>query len=403
MTTADPARRADRIKLIFRLPLLFAVAFGIALRIFFALQTPTDDGNDKNKLRQYNDEQAHASYVEYLLAHRSLPRHSEPITAAGALQRGQFENYQPPLYYLVQAAICRAVGIADRRGIILLGRWTNCVLSLAIVAAGIGLLNTLAIAPGATAAAAVFMLLNGVMVRFTSTASNDPLFWLLGGVLLWILIVMYRTGPTIARLALFGLLAVAGIYTKLTFVLMLPLLGIVLWRHRNLRIWAVAAGIGALVVAATLPLWMRNVTLFGSLFPLAAGFGPSEWKLPGIVFAAFAARSFIFPWSEFWQGAYGLLFLLPPLILLLAGWRKSLMLLKPAYGSMLLGAMLVIVGAAFLWLNCRYHQAESRYLFAAWPAVAASAAAYGRSAGHLWILTALLLWPYGLFIQLPVM
>jgi len=122
--------------------------------------------------------------------------------------------------------------------------------------------------------------------------------------------------------------------------------------------------------------------------------------VPDLATAVYAFRSFIFPWSEFWNGAVGLLFMLPFAafalwsLLFRSGWRSLV-------SQPVLFSALVIVAASFLWLNSRYDQAEGRYLFAAWPALILPLTGKPGGKWNLWLLLLCLLLPYTLMI-IPV-
>lgn len=381
-------------------PVIVAACCGIALRIVFIIATPIE-GNKAiaSRLSAFNDEGAHGEYIRHIVLRVKLPTIVEPITAPGALERGQFENYQPPLYYGAVAAVCRLTGSKDLGGVIRVGRWMNLVLGLTLLWIAVGIFRALAHPAGVIAAAMVFLLLSGVMVRFTSTASNDPLFWVLSGAAIWVLILIRNGGLTVRRSLLFGIIAAASIYAKLSAILILPLLLPAIWIHCSVRQWLISGAVLVLIVVVTLPVWIRNVTIFGGLLPLQSGFGPAHWRVPDIQFLAYVLRSFVFPWSEFWQGAYGLLFIAPPAILLLVGLKQSAAMLWANRASVIPAVQFFIVAAAFLWLNFRYDQAEARYVFAAWPFLASLALPFANSRSRVWLLTASMLWPYALFLN----
>ncbi len=131
-----------------------------------------------------------------------------------------------------------------------------------------------------------------------------------------------KSDVSAAEWLLFGLLATLGLYTKLSILLLLPLPALALWRSP--RCLMPLASLYLFIVAATLPVWLRNLHEFGALLPLTAGFGTPAWRVPGPASAAFAFRSFIFPWWEFWRSAVGLLFMAPlSLFLLDAVFRRG--------------------------------------------------------------------------------
>jgi hypothetical protein len=197
---------------------------------------------------------------------------------------------------------------------------------------------------------------------------------------------------------LFVLLATLGLYTKLTALLLLPLPLFALWRSwRSPRVVIFLAAAYILIFTATLPVWLRNVHEFGALLPLAAGFGVPAWHIPGAASAAFAVRSLIFPWWEFWRGALGLLFMTPALLFFThSAFRRDGARLC-LQSSVLAGALAIAV-ASFIWLNLRYDQAEARYLFSAWPALCVVFSGDGGTVRRLWLLVMVLILPFTLML-----
>jgi hypothetical protein len=371
---------------------------GIALRILILLLTPVGGLSLPGRLCSYNDELAHGNYIEHLVSTGELPRNIEAIDAADALTRGVYENYQPPLYYLVAAGVCRILGIADVRGAVFMGRILNVILNIGLVATLFALGRSLQWSTNAISAGIVFVALSAVFVRFTCTAGNEVLFWLFAAAMIWGAIRLYRRPDEFKSWLLFVAWATLGIYTKLTAVLLLPLPLLAIPRSsRRLRCAGLALLAFAALLVFTLPIWVRNLREFGGLLPLAAGFGIPGWRFPGFASVIFAIRSFIFPWWEFWRGFVGLLFMLPAAAIFLDSafrrdgfrrWRSSPVLILT----------LGLAAVSFLWLNLRYTQAEGRYLFSAWPALAVLAGGDSFSDRRLWLFMVVLLLPYSLML-----
>jgi len=239
--------------------------------------------------------------------------------------------------------------------------------------------------------------LNGIFVRFTSTAGNDPMFWLaVGGMLLFALRIHGDPGNWRAW-AGFALCAVLGIYTKLATLIVMPVLLLEPLGLRSRRALLNALLLLSLIALCTLPIWWRNVHEFGSVVPLGAGFGQPAWRFPTLSSLAFAVRSFVFPWTEYWKSIGGMVLMLPALYVLArgcilrSGWR-ILVEHKPV------GLLMVAAIVSFLWLNLRYDQAESRYLCAAWPSLIMLGIGKRNTQQGLWLLFVVLLLPYVLFV-----
>jgi hypothetical protein len=195
----------------------------------------------------------------------------------------------------------------------------------------------------------------------------------------------------------FAAFAIVGLYTKLTTLIFLPLPFLAL-SHRGPRRWiAQCAAVTLLVLAASIPVWWRNVHSFGSLLPLDAGFGAAQWRLPSLMSAGYALRSFFFPWPELWRGAAGLA-LMAPLMLVTCGAILSPARWRSLRRAPVLLAALLLAFIAYLGLNLRYDQAEARYLFAAWPALAVLLSVPLRTEIARWLLLLACLLPYALML-----
>ena len=381
----------------FAIPLSIALVAGAVLRIYFVLVTQIASESVDGQLSSYNDELAHGNYVLHLLETGNLPQNVEPIDAENALRRGNFENYQPPLYYPVVAGLSSTLGKSSLADVIGVGRFLNTVFFLGILGLLILIGKELALPSVAISLGAIFLSLNGVMVRFSSTATNEALFWLFGGVMIWTALKIWRSGLWLTSTAVFFAASVGALYTKLSAILLLPLLAIVVLKERKARTFFLVCATYALILAVTLPLWFRNVHEFGSFFPLASGFGSSLSTVPGFSFLTYAVRSFVFPWQEFWLGWIGLVTMLPLILFaILSAANKRVigtLIREPVLGSALLLAIM-----AFLWLNFHYDQAEARYLFAAWPVLTLLFTGLSDRPRAPLLLTLALLLPYTLFL-----
>lgn len=378
-------------------PIITALIIGMALRVVLALVTPVGGASEAGRLSSYNDEIAHLSYVRHVLESGRLPEQAESIQAQGALERGSFENYQPPLYYAVVAAICRLAGQRDLAELALVGRLTALVCSLMLLWILLRIATELSLQPERVAAAVVFWALNGVMVRFASTAGNDALFWVCAGGMILTALRMERSDSGLRDFLSFGAFAVAALYTKLSALILLPLPFLALGHNRRGRWFMQCVVMMLLILAAAGTVWWRNVHSFGSLLPLDAGFGAAHWRVPDLLSVSYAIRSFFFPWHELWRAAVGLTLMAP--LMLMAGAA----LVQPKQWHALrrapvLLAALILTFIAYLGLNLRYDQAEARYLFAAWPALAVLLSLPLRTQAARWVLVVASLLPYALML-----
>jgi hypothetical protein len=373
-----------------------AIVLGLAFRVVLAVLTPVGSASIPGVLSSYNDELAHANYVMHIVEHGSLPGQVESIQGEGALTRGRYENYQPPLYYLLVAGISEVTGVHDLSGIVFIGRFLGIILCAGIGIVYLRIARALNLDGQIASAGLIFIALSGVFVCFTSTLSNEPLFWLLAGGMIHVSFRIHQEGLRATHWMVFAAVACLALYTKLTAILLLPLPLLTL-RKRNARLLVAFAGMYCLILVCAFPLFLRNAYTFGSLLPLNAGFGEPLGRFPDANTAVYGIRSFIFPWAEFWHGWLGLMFLLPFCVYCLwvfarrNGWQ--ILSSQPV----LLIAM-IIAFASYLWLNTRYDQAEGRYLFSSWPALPILLIGSPRSTNSLWLLVAVMLLPFSLFI-----
>ena len=152
-----------------------------------------------------------------------------------------------------------------------------------------------------------------------------------------------------------------------------------------------------LILAAAGTVWWRNVHSFGSLLPLDAGFGAAHWRVPDLLSVSYAIRSFFFPWHELWRAAVGLT-LMAPLMLMACAAVVSRTQWHALWRAPVLIAALILTFIAYLGLNLRYDQAEARYLFAAWPALAVLLSLPLRTQAARWVLVVASLLPYALML-----
>jgi hypothetical protein len=349
---------------IFSLPVLLALVISIALKIGLIVLTPVGVASSAVNLSSYNDELAHVHYSSHLLETASLPAQSEAIDVAGAIARAEFENYQPPLYYALTAGLCKVARIRSAKGIALIARVLNLLLSLCCAVIGIALARRSGLSVSAAGAGLIVISLNGCFIRFGSTATNDMLLWCASG-LLFLLTLRWIEDSSLGTVLQWITVAVIGLYTKLSIIVLFPLLTLILFRKKSRGIVAVSLALFIPLVLA-LPLWYRNLTQFGSLLPLSAGFGTPHFRLPGLETWIHAARSFFDPYQELWHERIDIALMVPLLLFFLLtlssmrGWPSRFR--RPLIFAALLSL------SAFTLLNMNYSQAEAKYLFVSWPA-----------------------------------
>ena len=392
---------------------LFAIA--LAIRLFFVLVTPYVD-TTVHRIQGLNDEPAHFNYVKYVAVHHAFPVQIGTVKDPGAFERNDFEYYQPPLYYVIGAALCNVVGM--NAGF----RWCRffsflCGIFTVVL---VGLITRQASADRTIARCSVlFAALLPVHAYFSALVSNDSLSWLLAALIIYELVsagppARLQSLPWLTTMRLAAWLA-AGMLTKSSTLF---LFGIVAgyfaigWftnRNRGVVIRGLLAlGIAALIAA---PWYVRDLQIYHSLFALNMGFGPPVRNLTSLKsIAGFVMRTvhyFWYPMQNLRTGSSGVKMLgaLGGLIVLAHGaaaawylfWKRP----QP-YGSMLLTTVLLFAAAAYVSLNISHSEPEARFLLPGFAAIAfyfAAPAVYlGRRVGREWLaiieVSAVAVFPY---------
>jgi hypothetical protein len=232
-----------------------------------------------------------------------------------------------------------------------------------------------------------------VFVRFTSMMTNESLFWVAAGWMLYYSIALERNRFRWNHALGFSLVTVLALYIKLSALMLLPV-PLLVWLTTYRRKVSVPLAAYAIIAILTVPLWWRNLHDFGGLIPVSAGFGAPVLQIPFLHTSGYALRSFIFPWHELWAGWLGIAFMLPLGVIMLGNLPSGFRIIASSRALFFSG---LVTAFAFLWLNLHYNQAEARYLFAAWPAVSLLAGGNQHSGWQLTGWTVALSLPYLLF------
>ena len=356
---------------------------------------------------QAPDEPAHYNYVRQLAAGRfpvMEPDDYDEAYRAEIVSSGfaanysveplTYEDWQPPLYYLLQTPVFLLFDgslLALRLFSVAIGA---IVVLLAYGAAGL-------VWPGRwwlALTAALFVAFLPQHVAMLSAVNNDSLAELLiAAILLLLLAARPRSGagdsPAKNEKRLWpvvGLLLGLGFLTKATVYLMAPVAALALLSHywgawRTLATAGVRLFGPAFLLGA--PWWLRNLLVYGGLDVLgtaahdAAVSGQlrtADWLAQ--VGAAEALRSFVQTsfrsfWGQFgWMGvvmdsriyqALLLLSLLALIGLLWATWRKAKRNGEASYPAAVLGSLLALSVLLYLGYNVSFVQHQGRYLFPA--------------------------------------
>ena len=282
--------RADQASpLSFERLVVVAVAVGLGSRLAFAWFTPTFYAPD---------EEPHFRYIEYLYEWRSLPVQTSKTDAP----TGDWEYYQPPLYYLASVPIHGWVrGLGEDvavRGIRLLSVALWCV----TVIAALRILDTLHIEDAFTRLATISLVcLLPTFIFMTSVINNDNLLIALSSIILYWMVRTQGRRDVLWIRVLIGL----ALWVKLTaivYMVALAILFVVQWLGRT-RSFSSAIANSVLTVIVPALMWspwaVRNLALYGDLT------GESAANIPVVWPSAFGAFSTTLSYmvTSFWTAS----------------------------------------------------------------------------------------------------
>jgi 4-amino-4-deoxy-L-arabinose transferase-like glycosyltransferase len=255
--------------------LLVAVllAYG-ALAALYAIRTPD---------WQAPDEPAHVNYIRQIAENGALPvlepgdwqqEYQEELTASGfdpallgRLETVQYEDHQPPLYYLLQAPIYAATG-----GDLLALRLVSVTLGAGVVLAAWAVLRALfPERPALALTGAAFVAFLPQHLSILGSVSNDPLAELIVGLTLLVAVRYLRGEARGASPALLGELVGLALLTKTTIYFLggIAVVTVLLRWRRERWPWQVAARQLVAVLVPALILggvwWARNLSTYGGL------------------------------------------------------------------------------------------------------------------------------------------
>lgn len=376
---------------------LILIAY-LALGAAYTLKTPRWEAPD---------EPAHFNYILHLAEGKGLPvlrpgdyphEYLEELKAARfpaemSVEPLRYEFYQPPLYYALGAVIWRLLSF--------LGEERFFALRLFSVALGGGLLylawrivreifpqdRTLALGTAA------FVAFTPMHVAMMAAVNNDSLAEIILAGVMWQLIVLLKRGEVgRLRLVALGVLLGAGLLTKTTTSIALPLalvFACLLPGRRENSVGYRFALIFLPVLLLALPWLLRNAMVYGD-FDLLGWKRHSEVVVGQPRTAEWLARLRAFGlgkelllttfrsfWAQFgWMGVlvderiYLVLAFLCGLagvgfvfFLISAPWGKETLFQKEAL--MLLASCAFLTLVLFMWYNLQFVQHQGRYLFPA--------------------------------------
>ena len=367
---------------------------------------------------QAPDEPAHYNYVRQLATGRFPVMEpadydesyraeivSSAFAASYSIEPLTYEDWQPPLYYLLQTPV---FWLFD--GSLLALRLFSVLIGAGVVLLAYGAAIQLwSERRWLALTAAVFVAFLPQHVAMLAAVNNDSLAELLIAAILLLLLAARSGSATTDRGAIktrylwpaVGLLLGLGFLTKATVYLMAPVAALALLAH-YWGAWQALATAGARLFGPAFllgaPWWLRNLTVYGGLDVLgtaahdAAVSGQlrtAEWLAQ--VGTAEAARNFFQTtfrsfWGQFgWMGVvmdtriYQALLVFSMLILAGLVWATGRLLRREGksiagYPAAVLGSLLALTLLLYLGYNLSFVQHQGRYLFPALIPIAAGIA-----------------------------
>lgn len=323
---------------------------------------------------EFNDEAAHLNYVRFVSEWGRLPVQTESVQEG--FKRGEFEYYQAPLYYpLARPFYSIGHKLAPGRDVY----WVRLVSIFFSVAGMIVLYLSVRSFLGNSIPSTLVLILgafSGVPLRFGCIVTNDSLLFLLCCLYFALMLEILRSGCDLRLLTAGVLIAVAGLWTKASFLLILPLFPIVLAFNSSRARWKRILAL-ILPLLAIFPWYLRNYLLYGDWLPIITGFGTPDLLSADnfasriYILANYFVRSLVFPYDELWGGwpdkliypLEGLVFLL----LLIVGYNAVFHQNRRI--ARIIAIALTLNLTSYLYLNFHYSQAEARYFLPALPFV----------------------------------
>ena len=347
---------------------------GALLRLTLIFAQPFH-GTPAQGIPAFNDEASHLNHA--LVDHQStLPGVQRMgVRDHGALERGEVEYSQPPLYYWMVAGAMKVIGT---------GPFSLHLVRIASMFLWLGGLHLLYyFAP--YRAASIPLLIGGTLLGAglipSTTINNDALFAMtIGG--LYAFATLTRNGDfSLLRLINLALLFAVAIWTKLAALTLGPMVLAIAWvaGPREKR-WARVVLVGAVALWATMPLWLQRTMLFGSPLSIEhAASGTLPPFDPGLLVKS-TLYSMVMPWMELWwhpavkigMVGFGFLLLIAPVGILFR-WREIVAAIRLRHASTvtllwMIGGLGALTG--WLYYAIRFQQSEARLLLPAAPALA---------------------------------
>jgi hypothetical protein len=357
------------------------IGFAFVLRLLFIIGMPLEESSEPRVLSAFNDEKAHFKYVLKMSQEGFRPRQSQYYPED--FHKGEFEYYQPPLWYQIAGGYLS----------LLPSDWRT-VRAVRLINALIGILTILTIgrvmlffSPQLCLSSMLFTAQLGCKVYFDAVVINDVLLWLFCSLLVFFGTSSLKNKDTSSRWGMI-LSFSAGVWSKQSALILAPAIFYVIFtglERESLVIRCFKTIIYIVIgLMLCLPLFWENYLYYGMFVPLSIGSGEPFGIGEGLNLqflvksAAYALRSFYFPFTNYWGGASAIIIFLIlgsiSLIIIYRGikhgidiYRNGLLWHRRAV--IFMGMILVLAIAGYLMMVFRYHQTEARHTFVALPAI----------------------------------
>lgn len=343
------------------------------------------------------DERQHANYVQRLLDGRGFGK----LDPSDSALYENYQNHQPPAYYLVAAGFCKLIGaqnLSSPEGAKL--RFLNVLIGGTTVA-GVYFLCIWSIGRQDLAlASASFAALLPMNVALSGAISNDPMLFSLST---WTLALLARgIGQSWTWRIVIAIGAFAGlaVLTKSTAVALLPAIAAAYFASRRsdslVRPATAISVMMAICLSLALPWWARNVSLYGDPLAISAFNEAFVGSPPASAFIEeLGAYAYWTQWVGWWTlrslvGVFGYMDIFLPnaiyvvaLVAVFGFWANGTLALNREDSASARRSLwpswcfLFAVALLFVRFNLQFFQGQARYLF---PAIAPWAILYGMGA-----------------------
>ncbi len=355
--------------------IIVIVSFFFRMKIVHEL--PLGIAANEYGLTGFDDEPAHFNYTKFVLAKNDIPILKNKITDPDALVINEFEYHQPPLYYVFIAATAKVFSVKTDRGILLLGRYLNLILSFLSI---IIFYKMFLIFEWGTnkilSAISIYLLLGSSVYQFT-VFGNDGLSWFL----IWLLFLLILKGISrnwIWIIITFSLLH----YTKSSVLVLYP---VILFSAYNSfvkndlskSLITKYLSIFILPIILSFPWYLHNYNAYGSYFSISTITGDSWYFVSSLQESLIKLlhMPYLFLFRMHFDPPKPLLAwfnYIPNIWLLLTGgyWLVKLKsILNDNYNIQLINILLISMVGAYLYYAIPTGYTEGRLLYPGLPAI----------------------------------